>query len=680
MALTTPSTSRCVSSGKSVHSFCTSSERIIGNPAADSSWTHCEPAPYSPKHGGRLRATLSGNLASRKTEVKAASRKETPPFELLLLFGLRFGSSSLLFQSCAQDITQRGPGVGRAVLRDRLLLLGDLHRLDREVGLLRPIEADYESIELLADLESLGALLVAIAAEVRALGEAGGTVVADLDIEPRILDRADRDGQHIALLDPAGCARSTRSARSSRSGTAALELLHTERNPLLLDVDVEHLSLHRLTLAVQRERLLARNAPSNIGHVDHSVDLAFKADEEPELGRVLHFAFDHGANRMRGRERGPRILLRLLEAQRNPALLLVDLEDFHIDFLRSGDDLPRVHVLLGPTHLGDVDQPLDPRLKFDERAIFGDVGHPPAERAADRMFGRSLAPRIALELLHAQGNALRLLVDADDLHLHRVADVDHLGRVVDALVGNVGDVEQAIDPAEIDESAVVRDVLDHALDHLALGKVLDEADALLGAGLFEDRAARHHDIAAAAVHLENLERLRKIHQRPDVAHRADVDLRAGQEGDCAAEIDGEPALHPAKDHAFHTIAGGEFLFELVPRGFTACAVARQHRFAGRILDAVDVNLDLVADGDFRLLAGHRKLAQSNAAFRLQSDVDHRHVILDRGDGALHHLAFEGFVLAAKAFVEKSREIVAGRECRSRHKVVCPKSSIGPAAR
>src|SRR5689334_18471667 len=39
MALTTPSTSRCVRSGKSVHSFCTSSERIIVSPREG----HCRP-------------------------------------------------------------------------------------------------------------------------------------------------------------------------------------------------------------------------------------------------------------------------------------------------------------------------------------------------------------------------------------------------------------------------------------------------------------------------------------------------------------------------------------------------------------------------------------------------------------------------------------------------------------
>src|SRR5438046_2428675 len=60
----------------------------------------------------------------------------------------------------------------------------------------------------------------------------------------------------------------------------------------------------------------------------------------------------------------------------------------------------------------------------------------------------------------------------------------------------------------------------------------------------------------------------------------------------------------------------------------------------------------------------------HAAFALQADVDHRQVILDPSDGALHHLAFKGFVLAAEAFVEKGLEIVAGREYCGRHKFYC----------
>ena len=99
----------------------------------------------------------------------------------------------------------------------------------------------------------------------------------------------------------------------------------------------------------------------------------------------------------------------------------------------------------------------------------------PREHAADRIFGAGAFPRIALELLHAEADALGLAVDADDLHLHRVADVEHLGRMADALVADVGDVEQAVDAAEIDEGAVIGDVLDDAVDDLALGERLDQA-------------------------------------------------------------------------------------------------------------------------------------------------------------------------------------------------------------
>ena len=187
--------------------------------------------------------------------------------------------------------------------------------------------------------------------------------------------------------------------------------------------------------------------------------------------------------------------------------------------------------------------------------------------------------------------------------------------MLDALVADVGDVQQAVDAAEVDEGAIVGDVLDHALDDLALGQALDEAAALLGARLFEDGSARHDDIAAAAVHLQNLERLGDVHQRADVAHRADVDLAAGQEGDGAAKVDGEAALDPAEDHALDALALVIFLLQLVPGGFAAGAVAGQHGFAGGVLDAVDIDFDNVADLQVRLLAGHGEFAQAARGLR-----------------------------------------------------------------
>ena len=58
---------------------------------------------------------------------------------------------------------------------------------------------------------------------------------------------------------------------------------------------------------------------------------------------------------------------------------------------------------------------------------------------------------------------------------------------VDAAPRHVGDVQQAVDAAEVDERAVVGDVLDDAAEDLALGERVERVLLLLGVLLFEER-------------------------------------------------------------------------------------------------------------------------------------------------------------------------------------------------
>ena len=58
----------------------------------------------------------------------------------------------------------------------------------------------------------------------------------------------------------------------------------------------------------------------------HAVDIAVEADEQAEFGDVLDFAFNDRADRILCGEGLPRILLDLLEAQRNAALGGVDFQ------------------------------------------------------------------------------------------------------------------------------------------------------------------------------------------------------------------------------------------------------------------------------------------------------------------------------------------------------------------
>ena len=219
-----------------------------------------------------------------------------------------------------------------------------------------------------------------------------------------------------------------------------------------------------------------------------------------------------------------------------------------------------------------------------------------------RVLDRDAVPGIGHQLLHAEADALGLRVEADDLHLHRLADGQRLARVVDAAPGDVGDVQQAVDAAEVHEGAVVGDVLHHAVEDHAFLQALDQLAALLGARLLEHGAAADHDVAAGAVHLEDLEGLRAAHQRADVAHRADVDLAARQEGHGAAEVDGEAALDAAEDHAVDALLRLVGLLEVGPGFLAPRLLARQDDGAVAVLVALDEELDDVADLDLGLLA------------------------------------------------------------------------------
>src|SRR5580692_12937646 len=258
--------------------------------------------------------------------------------------------------------------------------------------------------------------------------------------------------------------------------------------------------------------------------MDHAVDIALEPEEQAELGLVLDLAFDRRSHRELFDEHFPRIAHGLLEAERNPALDRIDFQNLHFDFLRGRNDLAGMHILLGPRHFRDVDQAFDARLQFDERAVVGDVGDAAGKARVERIFRLDALPRIVQQLLHAERDAVGLVVDLDDLDLDGLADGQDFGRVIDPAPGDIGDVEQAVDAAEVDERTVIGDVLDHAVDYLALFEVLHQFLALLGAGLFQNGTARHHDVAAAAIHFEDLERLRIVHQRSDIADRADIDL------------------------------------------------------------------------------------------------------------------------------------------------------------
>src|SRR5690625_302797 len=548
---------------------------------------------------------------------------------------------TLLGNRRAENVSQAGTGLSGAVLGHGLLLLFDLQLLDRErdpPGL--AIHRGHLGINLLARRIAVRTLFAPLAGQFGLANEPGSAVV-ELHLDAVVLNLAYGTGHHISPLD-ADC--------SGLEGVG-LELLDAEADALLLDVDFEKLDLDEHARRIVLHRLLAGTLPVQIGKVNHAVDVAGQPHEETELGDVLDLALEHRARRILLHQLVPGVRHGLLQAEGDAALLLVHIQHHHLDLLRGGDDLARVDVLLGPAHLGDVNQSLDARLQLHEGAVVGDVGHAAQELGADRVLGSHAFPGVCLQLLHAEADALRLRVEADDLDLHLLADRQCFGRVIDPAPRNVRDVQQPVDPAEIHESTVVGDVLHHAGQDLTFLQVGDQLAALLGAILLQHRTARDDDVAARAIHLEDLEGLRCMHQRSHVAHWANVDLAAWQEGHGAGKIDGKATLDAAKDLAGDPTGLAKGLFQLVPGLFPTRLLAAQHRLAVLVFHALQEDLDAVADLQVGVFTGLGKLAQRNASFGLQSHINDDRIVVDVDDPATQHVAFQA-VLSAQALLEQ----------------------------
>src|SRR4029450_7009514 len=275
-----------------------------------------------------------------------------------------------------------------------------------------------------------------------------------------------------------------------------------------------------------------------------------------------------------------------------------------------------MNVLFRPGHFGHVDQPFDARLELHECTVVRDVGDASLETCPHGIFALDALPGVVEELLHAKGNAVGFMIDLDDLHLHLLADVEHLGRMIDAAPRYVGDMQQAVDASEIHKRAVVGDVLNHADDDLAFLEILHQLLTLFGASLLEHGTAGNDDVATTAIHLQDLERLRCIHERSDVANGPDVHLRSRQKSHGTIEIDGEAALHLVKDDALHFLAAVECLLQLAPAFLAPRLVAGEHGLTERILHPLKIDFDLVADLEVGLPSGPAEFAQRHASLGL----------------------------------------------------------------
>ncbi len=136
-------------------------------------------------------------------------------------------------------------------------------------------------------------------------------------------------------------------------------------------------------------------------------------------------------------------------------------------------------------------------------------------------------------------------------------------------------MQDAIDAAEVDESAVARDVFHRALENHSLFEHLENFLFQRIALFFQQRAPRDNDVAARAVEFENREAIGGADKTIQIAARTNIDVRAGKNRR-HADIDLKTAFHFADDVALDGALFVESFFQLFPNLEILGALAGQH--------------------------------------------------------------------------------------------------------
>src|SRR5690606_11042205 len=229
------------------------------------------------------------------------------------------------------------------------------------------------------------------------------------------------------------------------------QLLDAERDALALRIDRQDDRFQLVALGVLAHSGFAGLVPADVAEVNQTVDVTFQTDEDTEVGDRHDVAADAVAFLVLLGEGIPGVLLALFQAQRNATTLLVDVEDHDLYLVTQLHDLGGMDVLVGPVHLADVHQAFHALFQLGEAAVVGEVGNNGLDAGVLRVTALDVDPGVGTQLFQAQGHAVALAVELEDLDFDVLANRDDLAGVLDALPAHVGDVQQAVDATEVDE-------------------------------------------------------------------------------------------------------------------------------------------------------------------------------------------------------------------------------------
>src|SRR5690554_2682417 len=414
----------------------------------------------------------------------------------------------------------------------------------------------------------------------------------------------------------------------------AVQLLDAQGDTLALRIDRQDNCFDLVAFLVLANSFFARLVPGDVRQVNQTVDAAIQTDKDTEISDGLDLTGDLVALVELAGELFPGVSMALLDTQGDTTTLFVDIQNHDFNFVANLNHFGRMDVLVGPIHFGNVNQTFHTFFQLSEAAVVGQVGNTRHNAGTFRITGLDIDPGIGAQLLQTQGNTVALAVELQNFYIDFVAHIDDFARVLDALPSHIGNVQQTIHTAQVDEGAVVGEVLDDTFCFHTFLQGSQQRFTLCTVFSFQNRAAGYDHVVTLLVELDNLEFQFLAFQVGGVTDRTDIDQGTRQERTNAVYVNGEATLDLAIDNAFDHSLFFESLLQVFP-GFSALRLLTgQTGFTETVFHRVESYINLVSDLDIQSSGVVKELGSRDHAFGFQTGMNSYPVAIDVNDRSL----------------------------------------------
>ena len=121
-----------------------------------------------------------------------------------------------------------------------------------------------------------------------------------------------------------------------------------------------------------------------------------------------------------------------------------------------------------------MDKTLYARLNLNECTVVGNEDNFTLNLVTNLEVRIKSIPRMSLELLQTESDSLLVLIEIEDNDIDLLVEGNNLLRMVDSAPGEVCDVDETVNTAEVHEYSVVGDVLDSTLKYLTFLELADD--------------------------------------------------------------------------------------------------------------------------------------------------------------------------------------------------------------